>query len=107
MKSFKENLKNWLIPASSDTNSETRSSVSTKETKKKSANAPRVFMLMNYNEAQEIANHLLARQDIIVNVSNLITKDKYRVIDFLSGVIYALEGKRLKLEPNIYLFSLN
>ncbi len=107
MKSFKENLKNWFIPTSTDTNDESHASISTKETKKKSGNAPRVFMVMNYNEAQEIANHLLAKQDVIVNVSNLITKDKYRVIDFLSGVVYALEGKRLKLEPNIYLFSLN
>lgn len=107
MKSFKENLKNWLIPTSGDTSSETKTSVSTKENKKKIGIAPRVFMVMNYNEAQEIANNLLAKQDIIVNVSNLITKDKYRVIDFLSGVVYAHEGKRLKLEPNVYLFSLN
>lgn len=107
MKTFKENLKKWLVPTSLDTSSEVRTGVATKDSKRKVTNSPRVFMIMNYNEAQEVANHILVKQDVIVNVSNLTTKDKYRVIDFLSGVIYSLEGRRLKLEPNIYLFSLN
>lgn len=107
MGKFKENLKKWLIPALDDTIEKVEINETKEPKKKKQVKSPRVFMVFNYNEAQEIANHLLVGQDVIVNITNLALKDKYRVVDFLSGVIYVKEGKRTKLEANVYLFSLN
>ncbi len=109
MKSITKALKKWLVPSDEDQEIiyENKKAVAHKEEeKKKNKKAPRVFMVMNYHEAQDIAHHLFIEQPAIVNVSNLLTKDKYRVIDFLSGVIYVLDGERVKLDKNIYLFTL-
>lgn len=68
-------------------------------------NAPFVCVLSNFYEVERIAHYLVQRRSVIVNLTNLKNNDKYRVIDFLSGVIYTFKGKRQKLESNIYLFS--
>ena len=44
---------------------------------------------------------------MIVNVSLVSIKERYRVIDFLSGFVMAYQGKRKKLEENIYSFKIN
>ncbi|MCI6357261.1 MAG: cell division protein SepF [Erysipelotrichaceae bacterium] len=67
--------------------------------------APIVYNVTSYYEIETIANNLFNNQSIIINLSNLELKDKYRVIDFLSGVCYSLKGKRTKLEDNIYIFT--
>ena len=109
MKSVKEAIKKWLIPSSDDqeeiTTSKKKVALEEDTSSKKKRKTPRVFTLMTSMEAQEVALYLLLDQAVIVNVGNLITKDKYRVIDFLSGVIYALDGERIKLDQNIYLFT--
>ncbi len=109
MKSVKEAIKKWLIPSSDDqeeiTTSKKKVALEEDTSSKKKRKTPRVFTLMTYMEAQDVAHYLLLDQAVIVNVGNLITKDKYRVIDFLSGVIYALDGERIKLDQNIYLFT--
>lgn len=109
MKSVKEALKKWLIPSSDDqeevTSTRKKQEPEEELTSKKKRKTPRVFTLMTYMEAQDVAHYLLLEQSVIVNVGNLVTKDKYRVIDFLSGVIYALDGERIKLDQNIYLFT--
>lgn len=67
--------------------------------------APIVYNVTSFYEIESIAKNLFVKQSVIINLSNLEIKDKYRVIDFLSGVIYTLHGKREKLEENIYIFS--
>ena len=69
--------------------------------------APIVYNVTSYYEIESIASNLFLKQSIIVNLSSLALKDKYRVIDFLSGVIYSLNGTRTKLEDNIYLFAIS
>ena len=44
--------------------------------------------------------------EVIVNVSNVELKSRYRYIDFISGYVMALNGKRCKLEENIYSFKI-
>lgn len=108
MKTIVKTLKKLLVPSEDDQEViyENKKEVTNKE-RQKSKKTPQVFMVMNYHEAQDIAHHLFIEQPAIVNVSNLLTKDKYRVIDFLSGVIYVLDGERQKLDKNIYLFTLD
>lgn len=105
---MKETLKKWLLPSSEDQITTTKKKEvkeEKEEERKKKRKSPRVFTLITYQEAQEIARFLLGQQPVIVNVNRLSLKDKYRVIDFLSGVIFALDGERVKLDANIYLFS--
>ncbi|MFS0727622.1 cell division protein SepF [Paenibacillus sp. 1P07SE] len=56
-----------------------------------------------YDEAQEIADHLRSRRPVIVNLQRVRKEQAVRVVDFLSGTVYALNGNISKLGPNIFL----
>ncbi|MDQ0059417.1 MULTISPECIES: cell division protein SepF [Paenibacillus] len=57
----------------------------------------------SYDEAQEIADHLRSRRAVIVNLQRVRTDLAVRIVDFLSGTVYALSGNISKLGPNIFL----
>lgn len=73
--------------------------------KEKEYVAPRVYNISTFYEVETIARDLLKESSVIVNVNGLSLSDRYRVVDFLSGVNYVLRGKRMKLDHNIYLFT--
>src|SRR5690625_8024354 len=50
-----------------------------------------------YNEAQEIADHIVNRRAVVTNLERVDHSQAVRVIDFLSGTIYALNGDMQKL----------
>ncbi|GBF75485.1 cell division protein SepF [Paenibacillus sp. 598K] len=56
-----------------------------------------------YDEAQEIADHLRSRRPVIVNLQRVRKEQAVRVVDFLSGTVYALNGNISKLGPHIFL----
>ncbi len=102
--SIKSILKEALLPNSND--SDCFKAPKKKEEHLKKV-APIVYNVTSYYEIENIASNLFLKQSIIVNLSSLALKDKYRVVDFLSGVIYSLNGTRTKLEDNIYLFAIS
>ncbi|MUT66177.1 cell division protein SepF [Paenibacillus sp. NEAU-GSW1] len=57
----------------------------------------------SYDEAQDIADHLRSRRAVIVNLQRVRTDLAVRIVDFLSGTVYALNGNISKLGPNIFL----
>ncbi len=57
----------------------------------------------SYDEAQEIADHLRSRRSVIVNLQRVRGDLALRIVDFLSGTVYALNGGISKLGPNIFL----
>jgi cell division inhibitor SepF len=57
----------------------------------------------SYDEAQEIADHLRSRRTVIVNLQRVRSDQAVRIVDFLSGTVYALSGSISKLGPNIFL----
>lgn len=57
----------------------------------------------SYDEAQEVADHLKSRRAIIVNLQRVRGDLALRIVDFLSGTVYALNGGISKLGPNIFL----
>ncbi|NBD22780.1 cell division protein SepF [Paenibacillus glycinis] len=57
----------------------------------------------SYDEAQEIADHLRSRRSVVVNLQRVRSDQAVRIVDFLSGTIYALNGGISKLGPNIFL----
>ena len=57
----------------------------------------------SYDEAQEIADHLRSRRSVVVNLQRVRTDHAIRIVDFLSGTVYALNGSITKIGPNIFL----
>lgn len=57
----------------------------------------------NYEDTQDIADHLRSRRAIIVNLHKARSDQATRIVDFLSGTVYALNGNISRVGPNIFL----
>lgn len=68
---------------------------------------PSHYMINGYSEVRVLADRLKNSEDIIINVGNLETAERKRVLDFLSGATYILNGSAEKVGPTIYLFSVS
>lgn len=56
-----------------------------------------------YSEAQEIADHLNSRKAVVVNLQRISHDQAKRIVDFLSGTVYAIGGDIQKIGSNIFL----
>lgn len=56
-----------------------------------------------YDEAQEIADHLKSRRSVVVNLQRVRRDQAIRIVDFLSGTVYALGGHISKVGSDIFL----
>jgi cell division inhibitor SepF len=56
----------------------------------------------SYEEAQDIADHLRSRRPVLVNLQRVRPDQAMRMVDFLSGTVYALNGHIAKVGPNIF-----
>ena len=56
-----------------------------------------------YSESQTIADHLKKRNSVVVNLKRVTSDQAKRIIDFLTGCIYAISGDLQKLGNGIYL----
>ena len=56
-----------------------------------------------YSESQQIADHLKNRKSVVVNLKRVTSDQAKRIIDFLSGCIYAIGGTMQKIGVGIYL----
>lgn len=57
----------------------------------------------SYDEAQEIADHLRSHRSVVVNLQRIRKDQALRIIDFLSGTVYAVNGGISKVGHNIFL----
>lgn len=72
--------------------------------KKVSADTKMVlFEPRSLEEAEEIARHLKQRKAAVVNLHRLQREYAQRTIDFLNGVIFALDGTIQKIGHNVIL----
>lgn len=46
----------------------------------------------SYNEVQEIADHILNKRAVVINLQNMDQHQAKRIVDFLSGTVYAVNG---------------
>ncbi len=74
--------------------------------KKEAQITPKVFLIKEENNIFDCIRGIKENRQIIINISSIDTHLRYRIVDFLSGYIYALNGNRVKLEDNIYMFSI-
>ena len=58
-----------------------------------------------FENAVEIADHLKAKRTVVLNLEQTNKDIARRLVDFLSGVAYANEGKIKKIANNTYLIT--
>ena len=58
----------------------------------------------NFNDTSKAADDLRNKKAVIVNMENVDKAMARRVVDFLSGCAYALDGKVKKVAQSTYLF---
>ena len=60
-----------------------------------------------YSESQQIADYLKSRSAVVVNLKRVTPDQAKRIVDFLSGTIYAIGGDLQKLGGGIFLCTPN
>ncbi len=63
-----------------------------------------LFHPANFNDTSKAADDLRNKKAVIVNMENVDKAMARRVVDFLSGCAYALDGKVKKIAQSTYLF---
>lgn len=56
-----------------------------------------------YSESQQIADHLKNRHTVVVNLKRVTKDQAKRIVDFLTGCIYAIGGDLQKIGVGIFL----
>ena len=56
-----------------------------------------------FSESQQIADHLKKRNTVVVNMKRVTPDHAKRIIDFLSGTVYAIGGDLQKIGTGIFL----
>lgn len=56
-----------------------------------------------FSESQQIADHLKKRNTVVVNMKRVTPEQAKRIIDFLSGTVYAIGGDLQKIGVGIFL----
>ena len=85
-------------------------SISEKNYKEEEANSGSKMILVEpraYSESQTIADHLKKRNSVVVNLKRVTSDQAKRIVDFLSGTIYAIGGDIQKIGGGIFLLTPN
>ncbi|MGB8002266.1 MAG: cell division protein SepF [Anaerobacillus sp.] len=56
-----------------------------------------------YAEAQDIADHVKNRKSVVMNLQQIPNDQARRIVDFLSGTVYAVGGDIQKLGPDTFI----
>jgi len=62
-----------------------------------------LFEPRSFDEAEDVARHLKERRAAVINLHRLNREYAQRTIDFLTGVIFALDGTIQKIGHNVSL----
>lgn len=66
-----------------------------------------VFDPKEYDDVAKMIDALKENKNIIVHLEKLKKETAFRILDMLSGAIYALGGGVYEMEENIFMFSPN
>jgi len=58
-----------------------------------------------FDDVKEISEHLKERRSVIVNLETVNKEDQRRIIDFLSGATFVVDGSIQKISTLIYLIT--
>ena len=111
MDKIRENIKNFISADDSDDETEELEVVDKvsqyEEPAKKGITKTEAKMLIfeprSYEEATEIADYLKAHKACVVNIHRLQNEYRQRLIDFLWGAVYAIDGQIQKVGQDVFL----
>ena len=59
----------------------------------------------SFNEVTQIADHLLEGKTVVLNLEVTQKEDARRLIDFLTGVVYSVQGKFKNVAANTFIIT--
>ena len=105
-----EEFEEFEEPSRRDTFEERRPKVEDRRNKVVNINATTQLKVVlvkpeRFENASEIADHLKEKRTVVINLESTNKDIARRLIDFLSGVAYAGEGKIKKVAANTYIIT--
>lgn len=67
----------------------------------------KVVKPQTFDSVSQIADHLLNRRTVVLNLESTSKETARRLIDFLSGVAYSIDGSIKKIATNAYVITPN
>ncbi len=58
-----------------------------------------------FNDSLEIAKNLSERKTVVLNLEMLENESSQRIVDFLSGATFALDGHQQKIGEGVFIFT--
>ena len=65
----------------------------------------KVVKPQQFDTVTQIADHLLNKRTVVLNLENTNKETARRLIDFLSGVAYSIDGSIKKIASNAYVIT--
>jgi len=59
----------------------------------------------SFEEALEVANNLISRKSLILNLHLLDAEQSQRIVDFVSGATHAINGHQQKVGEGVFVFT--
>lgn len=59
----------------------------------------------SFEDARDIANHLKNKKPVVINLESVDRSVSQKIVDFLSGAVYALDGNIQKVSNGIFLIA--
>ncbi len=59
----------------------------------------------NFEDARDIANHLKNKKPVVMNLEFVEKEVSRRIVDFLSGAVYAVDGNIQKVSNGIFVIT--
>lgn len=114
--SFTEKIRDFIAPAEEETElelTEEEATVLSTYEKPKDATVSKInssanivlFEPRNFDEAEEIGRHIKNKRACCINLHKMPLEYRQRIIDFLSGVVYGVDGSIKKVGENVILCS--
>lgn len=109
-------IKNWITKEDEDvfstknvTNGDDYYTIKTEEALESNDGKSKMILLepRAYSESQQIADYLRSRNTVVVNLKRVTSDQAKRIVDFLSGTIYAIGGDLQKIGGGIFLCTPN
>ncbi len=60
---------------------------------------------LEFQEAQQIVEHIKNRKPVLVNLEETDKNEAKRIIDFIAGATFALDGNMQKVSQQIFIFA--
>ena len=65
----------------------------------------KIIFPSSFEDSQEICNTLLESKPVVVNLEGFDADDAQRIMDFISGCIYAINGKYHQISKYVFIFT--